>query len=566
MPKLADGRACRRAGSGESMPISLRPAVALAPAGMFAVVVALVGCAQLEPLPADPAGRLFARGLDEIGELYIAPVSNRLLALDGADRLSSLDRGLSTAESPGPGSQSEVVLDYRHQEVAAHPEPADDPHAWGALLGQLVVEAKTVSPSVEALSDERIETAVFDGITGGLDRFSRYASPEAARDHRAIRDGFGGVGVTLEVSAGTFRIAAVTPGGPADSAGIRPGDEIVAIDGEPTAGRSEIDVVRQLRGPIPSTVAISIARPGATPEKSFRLRRTLIVLPTVRLTRDGDIVVFRISSFNQNTTQQLVQYLEGALNQAQPPLRGIVLDLRGDPGGLLDQAVSLADVFIRGGPIVATTGRYPASRQLFEAAGDSLAPRIPMVVLINGGSASASEVVAAALQDAGRAVVVGSSSYGKGTVQTIVRLPNGGELTLTWAVLIAPSGYFLNRHGVVPTLCTSDLENDGQSLRVALQRANSVSISPLTPRPRASLSEADWSQLRRSCPARQGDHAIDMTVAERLLADPDLFGQAVHVIARTPKLATGSALPAAASVGRGLTGVFGSLLSPTRFP
>jgi carboxyl-terminal processing protease len=544
------------------MPMSLRHAVALAPAGLFAAFAALGGCAENQPLPADPAGRLFARGLDEIAELYIAPVSSRLLVIDGAERLKSLDPGISIAETPAPGSETVMVLDYDGREAAARREPdGNDPHAWGALLGRLLADAKAVSPTVAALSDERIDTAVFIGMTGGLDRFSRYASPEAARDQRAVRDGFGGVGLTLETSGGALQVAAVTPGGPADRAGIRVGDRIVAVDGEPTAGRPEIDVVRRLRGPIPSTVEISISRPHTSREQRFRLRRTLIVTRTVSMNRDGDVAVFRISSFNQATTSELVQDLQQALRAVSPRLHGIVLDLRGDPGGLLDQAVSLADVFISGGPIVATTGRHPASRQVFKAAGDSLAPQIPIVVLINGGSASASEVVAAALQDAGRAVVVGSSSYGKGTVQTVIRLPNGGELTLTWALLVAPSGYFLDGHGVVPTLCTSDLKDDAQALRIALDRAGSVSLPPLMPRPRASLSETDWAQLRRSCPERLGTHAIDMIVAERLLADPVLFGQAAHVLARSPNLAA-----AATPEFRGLTGGPASLVSGSRVP
>jgi carboxyl-terminal processing protease len=544
----------------------LRPAAALAPAGLCVVAALLAGCAQQQALPADPAGRLFARGLDEIGEFYIEPASNRLLALDGAYRLPTLDHGFALAENPGPQSRAEIVLAYGGREVTAEPEPPDDdPHAWGAVLGRLVASARAVSPSVAALSDDRIDTAIFDGITAGLDRFSRYASPEAARDERALRDGFGGIGLTVEVSAGAFQVASITPGGPAELGGIRLGDQIVAIDGEPTAGRAKTDVVRRLRGPIPSTVEISVLRPGGLRTQDFRLRRTLIVIPTVSMSHAGDVAVFRVSSFNQNTTQQLLQHLAAAQAQAPSRLHGIVLDLRGDAGGLLDQAVGLANLFILGGPIAATTGRHPASRQLFEASGDSPVPHLPIVVLINGGSASASEVVAAALQDAGRAVVVGSSSYGKGTVQTVAPLPNGGALTLTWAVLIAPSGYSLNGHGVVPTLCTSDLGDDGQALRTALERAGSGSLSPLTLRPRASLSEADWSQLRRSCPERVGDHAIDMTVAERLLADPVLFGQAVHVIAPTAKLAAGAS-NAAGAAKPDLTENPGSLLSLTHAP
>jgi len=185
-----------------------------------------------------------------------------------------------------------------------------------------------------------------------------------------------------------------------------------------------------------------------------------------------------------------------------------------------------------------------------------MAPQVPIVALINGGSASSSEIVAAALQDVGRAVVVGSASYGKGTVQTVLRLPNDGELTLTWAQLVTPSGYFLHEHGVIPTLCTSDLGDDDNSVQLALQRTNAAG-SP-TSRPRASLDEGDWSQLRRACPARQGDHEIDLKVAKRLLADPVLFNQAVHALSATPKLA---AAPLTAPTEPALTGVGRSLFS-----
>jgi carboxyl-terminal processing protease len=228
---------------------------------------------------------------------------------------------------------------------------------------------------------------------------------------------------------------------------------------------------------------------------------------------------------------------------------------------LLDQAVSLSDVFIPNGPIVATVGRHPASRQFFEASGDSVAPQIPVAVLINGGSASSSEIVAAALQDVGRAVVIGSSSYGKGTVQTVLRLPNDGELTLTWAQLVTPSGYPLHEHGVVPTLCTSDLGDDDRSVQMAIQRAAAPASRPDAARARASLDENAWSQLRHSCPARQGDHDIDLKVAKRILADPVLYSQAVHTI--TPGQNLASAPPAGAPEPA-LTGASPTLSSTPR--
>lgn len=547
------------------MPMLLRPAAVLAPASILVVVVALAACVERQPLPADPTGRLFARGLDDISDLYIAPVSSRKLVLAGAARLSRLDAGFSVTESPGSERGTQIVLGYGAREVAVYPSPSDDdPHAWGGWMGRLVADAKAASPTLAALSEENIDKALFDGITGALDRFSRYASPDAARDQRAARDGFGGIGVTLDVANEEFRIIAVSPGGPAEIAGIRPEDKIVAVDGKATAGRSESDVIHQLRGPILSPVEVTVDRPGLAQKRRFQLQRALIIVPTVTVSRDGGVAVFRIASFNQNTTQQIVADLGDVEREMGSQLRGIVLDLRGNPGGLLDQAVSLSDVFIAKGPIVSTVGRHPASRQFFEASGDSVAPRIPIAVLINGGSASSSEIVAAALQDVGRAVVIGSASFGKGTVQTVLRLPNDGELTLTWAQLVTPSGYFLNEHGVVPTLCTSDLGDDDHALQIALQRASALPpASPLTPRPRVSLDDSAWSQLRHSCPARPGDHAIDVKVAKRLLADPVLYSQAMRVItaAPDPDLAAGPVAAAPSPAEPALTGSGRSLLS-----
>jgi carboxyl-terminal processing protease len=304
-------------------------------------------------------------------------------------------------------------------------------------------------------------------------------------------------------------------------------------------------------------------RAGSPLTREFELRRALVVLPTVAMTRDGDIAVFQILSFNQSTTEKLTEALAEARQQTGGRLAGIVLDLRGNPGGLLDQAVSLADLFIRDGPIVSTIGRHPASHQYFAASGHSVAPQVPIAVLINGGSASSSEIVAAALQDTGRAVVIGSSSYGKGTVQTVLRLPNEGELTLTWARLVTPAGYYLQTHGVVPTLCTSDLGDDAASLQRGLERASaSAPATPLALRPRAGLDERAWSELRRSCPARQTSPAVDLKMAERVLADPGLYAAALH----PPRGATALArnAPPVAQPERALTDVDGALSSRQR--
>jgi carboxyl-terminal processing protease len=351
----------------------------------------------------------------------------------------------------------------------------------------------------------------------------------------------------------------VAPQSPADRAGIRPEDQIVAIDGVATAGCPRQEILHQLRGPIGSRIAVRVLHPGAPSPRELQLNRAYVVLPTVTATRDGDIAIFRITSFNHSTTQRIAKSLAEAMQSSGGRLAGVVLDLRGNPGGLLDQAVSLTDLFLHDGSIVGTVGRHPASHQYFAASGDAVAPKLPIVVLLNGGSASASEIVAAALQDAGRAVVVGSSSYGKGTVQTVLRLPNDGEMVVTWARLMTPSGYLLQRHGVVPTVCTTDLPDDAGGLEAGLQRVASPT-GKLAFSPRGKLDERAWAELRQSCPPRHGAPAVDLKLAERILADPKLYGAALQALPGGTRLAQGT-VPAA---GPALTAGNPALSSPSR--
>jgi carboxyl-terminal processing protease len=512
---------------------SLSRAAGHARAGFALWAVILAGCAHaVPPAPADATARLFAQALQDIDRVYIEPISNRRLILSGLANLSTLDRNLSVAETPAPGKRIELALTYHDRQIALFPPPGDDDRlGWGELASQTIAEAKTASPSLAAHSRERIEEAVFDGMTGALDRFSRYSAPQAARAQRAALEGFSGIGITLDALDSGFSVGAVLPQGPAARAGIEPGDRIVAIDGHRTAGRPRAEIIDWLRGPLASAVALTVYRPALGHTKSLSIRRGLVVPPTVTEAEQDGIAIFRIIGFSRDTAERLTAELERSERALGPGLRGIVLDLRGDPGGLLDQAVNVSGLFIAKGPIAATVGRNPASRQFFAASGVAIAPAIPLVVLIDGGSASASEIVAAALQDSHRAVIVGSASYGKGTVQTVLPLANGGELTVTWALLVRPSGYLLNRNGVIPSVCTSGLVDDRHADN---ERVGATALAGMRMVPQhvrhgraAVLDEADWQRLRHACPARPGDRNIDLGVAERLFADPVLYRDAL---------------------------------------
>lgn len=519
------------------------PSPSLAAACFGLILLGLAGCAGQAPSATGADGNLYARGLDDIGALYLDPVTSRQVALAGMRRLTRLDGGLAVADSFGSRSSDSMTLSYNGHDVNFYAAPPDrDSRQWGSLIAKIVSDARQASPRLAALPQEAIDTEVLRGMTAALDRFSRYSPPELARDQRAERNGFGGIGVTLDTVGDSYRVTGITPHGPAELAGIRPEDQIVAIDGVATAGCPHEDVVHRLRGPIGSAIAIRVLHPGASAPSDLALRRASVILPTVTASRDGNIAVFRITSFNHSTTQRIASSLADAKRQAGGHLAGVVLDLRGDPGGLLDQAASLANLFVANGTIVSTIGRHPGAKQYFGAHGDAVAPDVPVAVLINGGSASAAEIVAATLQDRGRAVVIGSSSYGKGTVQSVMRLPNDGDLIITWARLVTPDGYLLQSHGVVPTVCTADLGDDTRSLDIGLARAAAVSAGPPL-RPRATLDERGWAQLRQSCPPRHATPAIDVTLAERILSDSRLYSAALRALPADTRLAvnTGAA-------------------------
>ena len=262
---------------------------------------------------------------------------------------------------------------------------------------------------------------------------------------------------------------------------------------------------------------------------SIAITRALVIPETVVYRREGDIAYFRIYNFNEDTAGSLRREFENARNDIGGQMRGLILDLRADPGGLLDQAVAVADLFMNGGRIVSTHGRNPDSHQYFEATPGDIANGLPIAVLINGNSASASEIVAAALQDSGRAVLIGSNSYGKGTVQTVQRLPNNGELTLTWARFHAPSGYTLNHIGVLPSICTNAGDEDATDL---LSQLSSGKLRPVPVAARNSASPDDTAaldKLRETCPAYKSERAVDVQVALRLLTRPRLYAQAISL-------------------------------------
>ena len=500
------------------------------------MLLSVVGCGSLpDGTVRDNAllqdREMFAAGYGNIEAVYIEPVDPGTLTMAGLERLSTIDPDISVERT----SDKLVVLVDGEPHATFGTPPHNDGAAWGVLTADAIDAARSASPDLRDISSEDLYETVFDGILSSLDGVSRYASATDAFENRVSREGFGGVGIRIAVEDGTVRVVSVMHYTPAERSGLRADDVISHINGRPVDGLDQNAVVDLLRGPIGTTVDLELRHSGATTSHAVTVTRAHIVPETVVYRREGDIAYLRIYSFNLETAQSLRKELIHAQVDIGDELQGFVLDLRGNPGGLLDQAVAVADLFLERGRIVSTHGRHPDSHQYFEASGGDYARGLPIVVLINGNSASAAEIVAAALQDSGRGVVIGSNSYGKGTVQNVLRMPNQGEMTLTWARFHAPSGYTLNHLGVLPSICTNGGEVTVSHLIGALRGGDLVPVPTVVRNAANPQDTPGLNRLRSTCPIRKVEEAVDLQVALALLEDPVLYERAVH-LADPPKL------------------------------
>ncbi|MFA3917294.1 S41 family peptidase [Ruegeria hyattellae] len=306
----------------------------------------------------------------------------------------------------------------------------------------------------EVEAGELIEAAI-DGMLTSLDPHSSYLSPNDAEQMRVqTRGEFGGLGIEVTQEEGFVKVVSPMDGTPADEAGVEAGDFITHVDGESLLGLTLDKAVDLMRGPVGSEIVITVVREGEQEPFDVSIIRDTIKLTAVRARTEGTSVVLRVTTFNDQTFANLEEGLMEQVEEAggMDKINGVVLDLRNNPGGLLTQAIKVSDAFLEEGEIVSTRGRNPEDGERFNAGDGDLADGKPIVVLINGGSASASEIVAGALQDHRRAIVVGTKSFGKGSVQTVMPLRGDGAMRLTTARYYTPSGRSIQALGVSPDI------------------------------------------------------------------------------------------------------------------
>ena len=345
-------------------------------------------------------------------------------------------------QGQAPAAQSQSQSQNQKQEIYRELD----------LFGQVLERVR--SDYVEEVNDQQLIEAAINGMLSSLDPHSSYLNSKNFRDLQTqMRGEFGGLGIEVTMENGLVKVVSPIDDTPAARAGVKPNDLIIQIDGEQVQGLSLNEAVEKMRGPINSDIKLTIKREGKDPF-DVKLTRANIKIQSVKWHLEGnDVGYVRITSFNEQSDVGLTNAFKDLKQKAGDKLLGYVLDLRNNPGGLLEQAVSVSNAFIDKGEIVSIRGRKVQSAQRFNATPDKdLSGGLPVVVLINGGSASASEIVAGALQDHHRAVLMGTRSFGKGSVQTIVELSDHSAMRLTTARYYTPSGRSIQGHGIDPDI------------------------------------------------------------------------------------------------------------------
>src|ERR1700704_3581926 len=337
------------------------------------------------------------------------------------------------------------------------------------LFGEVLERVR--SDYVEKPEDSKLIEAAINGMLTALDPHSAYLNPKHFRDMQVqTRGEFGGLGIEVTMENGVVKVVSPIEDTPAAKAGLQSGDLITALDKEQIQGLTLQEAVEKMRGPVNSPITLTVVRKGPDDPFDVKVTRDVIHINPVKYNAEGDDAGYiRVTTFNEQTTAKLQKAIEDLKQQLGPKLKGYVIDLRNNPGGLLDQAISVSDAFLDQGAIVLTRGRNIEETQRSNARPGDITDGQKLVVLINGGSASASEIVAGALQDHHRATIVGTRSFGKGSVQTIIPLGSNGALRLTTARYYTPSGRSIQAKGIEPEAVVEEELPDDLKAKAASQ-------------------------------------------------------------------------------------------------
>ncbi len=322
---------------------------------------------------------------------------------------------------------------------------------------------------VEEVESKLLIKGAIDGMVRSLDPHSSFMTADMYKELQVETKGaFGGLGIVITIQDDILTVISPIEDTPAFAAGIKAGDRIIKIDGKSTKGITTMEAVKKLRGRKNTSVTITIMREDMERPKDFVITRAIIKIKSVKFKIYDDIAYIRISAFQERTSEDLKKALreigeKTGSSADKAHLKGLILDMRNNPGGILDQAVKVSDVFLKSGVIVSTKGRTEKAEHSFMAGDDGNEPTIPIIVLVNEGTASAAEIVSGALQDSGRAVILGTQTFGKGTVQTVIQLEDGAAVKLTTAKFYTPLDKSIQAEGITPDIVVEHIKSYGDS-------------------------------------------------------------------------------------------------------
>ena len=342
------------------------------------------------------------------------------------------------------------------------------------IFGEVLEKIKT--DYVDEVNQSKIIDSAINGVLQSLDPYSAYMSPELFKEMQTdTRGEFGGLGIEIGMEAGLVKVIAPIEDTPAAKAGIKAGDYIIKIGSEQVQGKSLMEAVKLMRGPVGTSIKLTIRRKSTKKPIEFKVVRKIIEVKSVNskiLGKDKDLGYIRLKSFNENSDKQFLNIIKNYEKSLK--VKGYILDLRNNPGGLLTQAINITDFFLDDGQIVSTKGRKVSeTRKFFAKKGDEVNGK-PIIVMINNGSASASEIFAGALKDHKRAIILGESSYGKGSVQSVIPLRNGGGMRLTISKYYLPSGKSISEVGVTPDIV---IEEEGSDFKMNSEKDNQLNYA-----------------------------------------------------------------------------------------
>lgn len=491
--------------------------------------------------------------------------SARDFCLWGLDGLTAIDPTLSITETrpevsgpaPAPGGamaaektsgdasvQAPTILNVLQGQTVVFSRimpAADSNGAWADLVTAAMQAAWQHSATLREAGSDALLQGFFDELFNHLDPYSRYLGPSPASSDRTRRTGnTGTVGLSLGQSGRMLVITAVNANGPAWEAGVDTGERLVSVNGRPTRGQDVTTVQGWLEGDEHTAVTLGIAAKGHR-TTTLKLERAQVPPETVFASTDGPFTVLRVTSFSTQTAEEISQYIDQVVDEPTPDTpvpsasknktAGIILDLRGDRGGVLQQAVTTAALLLDHGVAVTTHGRNPLANHIWAVQGGDMTNGTPVVILVDGRTASAAEILASALADHRRAVVIGSETLGKGLVQVIGQMPNGGELFVTWSRNQAPLGWPIQGLGVMPQVCTSLGAESLQAQLSALKQGNTLQgeAVQMARAARYPVPVTKILDIRKHCPAAIGSDA-DMDAARSLLSSPAAYKAALESV------------------------------------